>query len=104
MLVNYKSGDIISYRKGESVVTHRISSIIEENGNVFIKTKGDNNNTEDSGTITIDSVEGKVINTIPKLGNIVLALQDKTVLIVVILFTYICISRTIRQSKDKNDS
>ena len=44
-------GDIISYRQGQSVITHRITEIILEGEQVQYKTKGDNNNTEDSGTI-----------------------------------------------------
>lgn len=81
-----KEGDIISYRKGKSVITHRITSIIEENGEKIYKTKGDNNNTEDSEQIINEIIEGKVIKIIPKIGNIVFILKNKiTILIAIIL-------------------
>lgn len=81
-----KEGDIISYRKGNSVITHRITSIAEENGEKIYKTKGDNNNTEDSEQITNEIIEGKVIKTIPKIGNVTFILKNKiTILIAVIL-------------------
>ena len=47
-----KVGDIISYRKGQSVITHRISQIIEnEKGERTYRTKGDNNNAENGEEI-----------------------------------------------------
>ena len=55
---DYKVNDIITFKvDNEYLVTHRI---IERNGNSFV-TKGDNNNTKDSGSITKDLIEGKVI-------------------------------------------
>lgn len=43
-----KEGDIIAFRNGENTVTtHRIVEIKEENGNLSFTTKGDNNNTND---------------------------------------------------------
>ncbi len=81
-----KEGDIISYRKGKSVITHRITSITEENGEKVYRTKGDNNNAEDSEKITEEIIEGKVTKIIPKIGNITFILKNKvTILIAVIL-------------------
>lgn len=84
-----KVGDIICFRQGQSVITHRISKIIDSNGKIEYKTKGDNNNAEDSGTITSDLIEGKVLIRIPFLGNITLLFQGKMFLI--ILFCIVCI-------------
>ena len=55
----YKVNDIITYNvDNEYLVTHRI--IEERNGNSFT-TKGDNNNTIDSKSVSKDNIEGKVI-------------------------------------------
>ena len=53
---DYKEGDVITYLKDETYVTHRIVSITEEN----IVTKGDANNTMDE-PITKDNIIGKVV-------------------------------------------
>ena len=84
-----QEGDIISFRQGQSVITHRINKIMDENGEIVYQTKGDNNNIEDSGTITDSVIEGKVIYKIPKLGKISLFLQNKIILII-IAFVMLC--------------
>lgn len=84
-----KSGDVISYRQGQSVITHRIAEVIEKDGKVQYKTKGDNNNVEDSGSISYEMIEGKVVKHISKLGNIAIILQDKGTIIFIILLLYI---------------
>ena len=43
-----KENDIISFRSGQSVITHRINKIIETENGVEYITKGDNNNTKDN--------------------------------------------------------
>lgn len=85
---NLQEGDIISFRQGQSVITHRINKIMNENGEIVYQTKGDNNNIEDSGTITDSVIEGKVIGKIPKLGNVSLFLQNKIILIIMVLLLY----------------
>lgn len=63
---DYQEGDIISFRQGQNVITHRISEILKTENGILYKTKGDNNNTEDSGMIEIDAIEGKTIGKIPR--------------------------------------
>lgn len=87
-------GDIISFRQGQSIVTHRISRIIENDGEIEFATKGDNNNAEDSGTISEDLVEGKVVSVIPIIGKVSVLLQNKIVIITVILIIYLYFSNT----------
>lgn len=54
----YNIGDVITYQSEEGeLITHRI---INKNENV-IKTKGDNNNTEDEENIKKEKIIGKVI-------------------------------------------
>ncbi len=52
----YKVGDIVTFKKGEYFVTHRI---VKKNGNIIV-TKGDANNIEDE-EININSIVGEVV-------------------------------------------
>lgn len=94
-------GDIISFREGRSVVTHRILDIESNGEKKRYKTKGDNNNREDSGTIGFDSIEGKVIKKIPYIGRIALLLQDKMAIIIVgiSIYVYIAYSNSMKKKK-----
>lgn len=98
-----QEGDIISFREGQSIVTHRISKILVENGEKLYKTKGDNNNTEDSRLISDSLIEGKVIRNIHNIGKIAILLRGKTAIIIIILLLYIYIaySGEIRKRKER---
>ena len=61
---SYGIGDIITYENGSSVVTHRIAGKTDDG---FI-TRGDSNNTEDKLPVPQDSVVGKVVHAVPKIG------------------------------------
>lgn len=99
---NLQIGDIISFRLGQSVVTHRIIGIEEtENGEVYT-TKGDKNNTEDKVEIKINLIEGKVIGRIPFMGKIAKLLHGNISIIVIILMVYIYYSHTSKVSRIKN--
>lgn len=70
------AGDVIAYRYGEtSVITHRIQSVTNLDGQRAFVTKGDANNTEDNVMPTQDLVEGKLQWTLPGLGNAAMFLQ-----------------------------
>ena len=72
---NLKVNDIIAFKSGDIVVTHRIVEIINENGTKKYKTKGDNNNTEDVGEVLPEKVEGLYKFRIGKLGNLAMFMQ-----------------------------
>ena len=59
-----EEGDVITFRSGEAMVTHRVYKIDGDH----IITKGDANNTTDGGFVTASTFIGKDIRTIPKLG------------------------------------
>ena len=82
-------GDIISYRSGHSVITHRIVEFIESDGQTGYITKGDNNNVKDNVVVKFEDIEGKYIGKISKLGNVVLFLKNKIVIISIILIFYL---------------
>lgn len=81
-----KLNDIITYKDGNTLVTHRVVEIV---GNRLI-TKGDANNTDDN-SISLSDVVGKVVMVIPKAGIWKNVLMEPkvlvTILITLILFT-----------------
>lgn len=68
-------GDIISFREGESVITHRVKEIIEEEGQRKFVTKGDNNNVEDRIAVTENKLEGRYLFKVSGLGNFAIFMQ-----------------------------
>lgn len=57
-------GDVISFRSGDLLVTHRV---VEITGDGY-RTKGDNNDTADAGIVKDSSLEGKILFSIPGAG------------------------------------
>ena len=92
---HYSPEDIISFKVEESIVTHRIKSIIKKEGNTFFETKGDSNKSADSLLITKAEVLGKVNFIIPKLGYLILFLQSKFVSISLVLVTILYLSKLL---------
>ncbi len=81
-----KEGDIISFtNETKTITTHRIVSIVTEDGNKYFKTKGDNNNTEDPELIEADNVEGRYIGRIRRLGNVLIFAKQPVGMLVIIL-------------------
>lgn len=100
-------GDIISflsvdpYYRGE-IITHRIIGIEKnQDGEVFYRTKGDNNNVADPFLVSEHNVYGKVIFKIPKLGVIRNFLMTYVgwIFCIAIPFLYLIIKEIIRVRK-----
>lgn len=71
-----KVSDIIAFRSGQSVITHRITEIKDlEAGEKQFITKGDNNNVEDAIKVTSGMLEGRYLLRIAKVGNFAMFLQ-----------------------------
>lgn len=95
--------DIIAFRDNENfVVTHRIVSIVNEGNERCYKTKGDNNNTIDEDIVCSNSIEGKYYSKIPKIGNIIIFIQQPLgfavmmlSILIVCIFIYIISNRKI---------
>lgn len=67
-------GDIIVYINGtkdngkEMIKIQRVNDILNDNGKVFLQTKGDNNLYPNEEKVTEDNIIGKIIIKIPILG------------------------------------
>ena len=61
-------GDILVFKSGNSIITHRVVSKVNDNGHYTFRTKGDNNNTEDKIKITEKDVLGTVKYIVKYIG------------------------------------
>lgn len=77
-----KKGDIIAFKENDIVITHRIDEVIQEDETTKYITKGDNNNTQDSGYVLPEQVEGKFEFKIARLGNLAMFIQTPLGMIV----------------------
>lgn len=95
---SYAVGDIIMFRSGGSVVTHRI---VEEKENGYI-TKGDANNAPDLEAVDPENIIGKVIFVIPKIGLLIGFLQTPSGLLGVgLLIVLLALLPGTLENKDK---
>ena len=81
--------DVISFfdpmGNGTSVVTHRVLEIVEENGQLSYRTKGDNNNAEDQVLVPQDKLVGIYRSRIPGLGHVAMFMQTTPGLILCVV-------------------
>lgn len=91
--------DIITYKKNNDIITHRI---VEINGESLI-CKGDNNNTEDA-PITRDIIIGKKVYMIQGVGTIKEVLfTSKVMLSIIITIVLFSIYFSLKEKDKKND-
>lgn len=106
-------GDIISFfdpmsTKG-TVVTHRVIDVIEQDGKIYFKTKGDANNAEDYKPVPEENLVGEYQFRIPWVGNILMFMQTTLGLVVCIgvplvaLITYELLRRRKYEKANESD-
>ena len=78
--------DVISFYdpmgSGTSVVTHRVMEVIVDDGEIQFRTKGDNNNAEDTALAPAENLIGTYQSRIPKVGHVAMFMQTTPGLIV----------------------
>lgn len=81
-----KKRDIIAFRDSEdTVTTHRIIDIVEEDGQKYFVTKGDNNSSQDQSLVEPKDVEGVFKIRIAGVGNILNSLAQPTTIVIIVL-------------------
>ncbi len=85
-----KKGDVISFfdpaGNGSSVVSHRVIEVINEDGKISFKTKGDNNNTADKLPVLSEKLIGKYTGfKICGAGSVAMFMQTTWGLIICVL-------------------
>ena len=100
-----KKGDIIAFKDGNIVITHRIDEVTEIDGKTQYITKGDNNNTQDIGYVSPEQVEGVFKFKIARLGNIAMFIQTPLGMIVCLSIPIIIIIllQTADSKKEKEE-
>lgn len=97
---NIKVGDVITFWKGNNLVTHRVEGIANKNGTIYFKTKGDANSVEDLEEVSAQEVVGRYIFRIPYLGLIMAKLREELgVYVISIIAFYIILSEVLRSIK-----
>ena len=81
---DYAVGDVITFRSGASLVTHRI---VGDTPSGFT-TKGDANNVADADPVPRGAVIGKVVFTVPKLGIFIEKLRTPLGMTVLVLIGF----------------
>ncbi len=86
-----REGDIIAFKEGSIVVTHRIVRVeTAEDGTLQFITKGDANNTEDSQPVSAANLVGKYAGRIAHLGDVALFAQKPVGMAVFIAVPVLC--------------
>lgn len=106
--------DVISFfdpaGNGTSIVTHRVIEILEDDGEIFFRTRGDNNNTEDKELVPAENLVGVYKMRIAGAGHIAMFMQSTAGLIIcvvlpiILLIGYDIIRRRIYEKNNKQDT
>lgn len=72
-----KINDVVTYRvNGNTIVTHRVVDIVDEEDEISYITKGDANSEADNNCVYPENIIGKVMFTIPYLGYAISYIQQ----------------------------
>lgn len=80
-----KVGDVIAYKSGSAVVTHRIMEVTSENGETRYITQGDANNAPDQTAVKPADVEGLYQRRVAGAGNLAMFMQTTTGMILFVV-------------------
>jgi len=77
-----RAGDIVTWRAANGAyVTHRVMQVVEENGQPFVQTKGDANDSPDPSAVPADAIVGVVEAWIPAAGYALIMMSTPTGLV-----------------------
>lgn len=109
-----KNGDVIVFYdpmgNGTTVVTHRVLEVLDEDGQLSFRTKGDNNNAEDQVAVPGEKLLGTYEKRIPGAGNIAMFMQTTPGLIlccvcpIILLVGYDMLRRRSYDKKKQQDT
>lgn len=109
-----KVGDIIAFFDPDStnsaVLTHRVTEIIDDNGTLSFRTKGDANNAEDRTPVPAGDLVGIYRSRIPGAGNVAMFMQTTAGLVIcvivplILLVAYDVIRRRRFEAQNQQDT
>ena len=86
--------DVITFASSSSdnITTHRVKEVLNEENNISYITQGDANNAEDPIPVESELLLGKVNKVIPKVGTILLWIQNNIMKVLLgVIVVIICI-------------
>ena len=93
-----KNGDIITFSvSSNSTVTHRVVDIVEDEGKILYKTKGDNNSSEDLDLVSFENIQGIFQFKISKIGAIITGGLTGTGTIIIFLFLILSYHHSVKK-------
>lgn len=100
---NLKVGDVINYvsKNSKNTVTHRITEIVQENGEKSYKTKGDNNNSVDSELVEANQIQGVLLFKISKVGALISKMLTGTGIVIIFLLVFISYIRSSKREEKR---
>ena len=108
-------GDVIAFfdpaGNGTTIVTHRVTEIVDYKDDIVWRTKGDNNNAEDMLVVLPEQLVARYTDTrIPGAGNVALFMQTThglilcVVLPIILLVAYDMIRRKMYEKSSQKDT
>jgi len=67
----FNKGDVVTYLSGDNPITHRVFAVEDSDGQFTYQTKGDANRRPDQAKVTEKQILGKVVLTVPYVGQAV---------------------------------
>ena len=91
-----KKNNIITYSLADMKITHRVKEVNKEKHYIIVK--GDNNLTNDIGSVTRENYYGKVITHIPYIGYVFFYLKKNIIKLSIIIVMLIIVIKRLSSS------
>lgn len=95
---DYEVNDVVVYQNGYSLIVHRIVGIDGDE----VVTKGDANNINDAA-ISVSDIKGKVVMTIPYLGEVMTLIKSPIATVLIVLAAIVLIESSYKEDR-KSDN
>ena len=95
---DYAVDEVVVYQSGSILVVHRIIDITDG----MVTTQGDANSAADEA-VEMTAIKGKVIATVPMLGNLARLLKTPAATIVLLAGAVVMLEASFRKEKQKSD-
>ncbi|GKU27200.1 S26 family signal peptidase [Clostridium folliculivorans] len=98
-----RSGDIITFKYNDSLTTHRILSISNEDKNLVFQTKGDYNNVKDLELVKGQDIVSKYLFRVPLIGFVIVYMKRTIGIIVIWLLILLVVINEVYSRYRKKD-
>ena len=108
IVAEYGTGDIVVFHKPDNpreLIVHRAVEKQGSGDNLFLKTRGDNNNNNDNWDVYDHHLVGKVVGSIPYVGHVPLFVHTPTgiTIIIILIVILLLLEFIIPLAKEKKE-